>query len=171
MYTRHNWRITATPACCLLYFPQYVNFYEKASADGFLRYLLNHPNMSQDILLEMNVIWPLGRRGGAGALVPRNGKPLTSKTRKQHAVWKLLAWLIPSRIGLTTEKSLSVRTIHPPVKEMVAWTLLEIRISVPVLFPLALTGRIRKTKRFHLSQQIFGRLSAPTDLEKNTGEI
>lgn len=58
-----------------------------------------------------------------------------------------------------------------PVKEMVAWTLLEIRISVPVLFPLALTGRIRKTKRFHLSQHIVGRLSAPTDLEMNTGEI
>ena len=135
--TWHNWRITATPACRLC--PGYIFLSTWISTK-------RHRQMASSGIFSITQIWvkifhwkwmwygPLGRRGGAGALVPRNGKALTGKTRKQHAVWKVLAWLIPLRISLTTEKSLSVRKIHPPVKEMVAWTLLEIRISVPVLY-------------------------------------
>lgn len=44
------------------------------------------------------------------------------------------------------------------------------RISVLVNFPLALMGRIRQTKRYHLFRHIVGRLTAATELEKNTGE-
>ena len=57
-----------------LYFPQYVNFYEKTSADGFWRYLLDHSSMSQDIILGMNVIWPLGAMG--------RGRSISLKKRK-----------------------------------------------------------------------------------------
>ena len=86
-------------------------------------------------LFQQNVWRLLGRRGGAEVIALRNGKTLTSKTRRKHVVWRVPVWVI--------SLILSVRTIHVPVKDIPAWTQLKTRISVLVPFPLALTGRIR----------------------------
>ena len=132
------------------------------SADRFWRYLLNHRHMSQDTILGLNVRRPLGRWGGAEVIALRNGKALTSKTRRKHVVRR-----VPVRM---ISLILRVRTIPLPVKDIRAWTLLETRISALVPFLLALTGHIRQTTRYHLSRLIVGRLTAATKLEKNTGE-